>query len=90
VLSEDHFDLRRRGAGHTATVQITAAGGPVSWTATLEGAAVDWLAVSPSSGQLDDAEVAVVTIRVTDSNAPAGDLQVRFGPGDLVVTVTLA
>lgn len=86
-VSPGSLTLARRGGGARGTVQLTATGGPVSWTATASDGA--HLSVSPASGTLQPGRSTSVRLSVHGNPRDVSRLSVIFRPGGLTVTINL-
>jgi RNA polymerase sigma factor (sigma-70 family) len=74
--------------GSSATITLTASGGPVTWSITPSQALIGGLTVAPSSGTLADGASTTVTVSASDLLTVGGQLTVE--PGGLTVTVVLS
>jgi RNA polymerase sigma factor (sigma-70 family) len=70
-------------SGGSATITLTAAGGPVAWSASLTGGKGQVL-VSPSSGYLSDGQSATVTVSGTP---PVAGAQLTISPASVTFQV---
>jgi hypothetical protein len=71
------------GEGSTGQVTLSAAGGPVSWAASVSAAGV---AVSPASGQLAAGHRATVTVTVQRQGGSGGSATVQINGAQVPVT----
>ena len=71
------------GEGSTGQVTLSAAGGSVSWTASVSAAGV---AVSPASGQLAAGHSATVTVTVQRPGGSGGSATVQINGAQVSVT----
>jgi RNA polymerase sigma factor (sigma-70 family) len=74
--------------GSSATLTLTASGGPVTWSITPSQGLVGALTVAPSSGTLADGASTTVTVSASDLLTVGG--QVTVEPGGITVTVVLS
>jgi RNA polymerase sigma factor (sigma-70 family) len=74
--------------GSSATLTLTASGGPVNWSITPSRSLIGVLTVSPSSGTLAEGASTMVTVTASDLLTAGGQLTVQ--PGGITVTVVLS
>ena len=87
-LSVDPGELDIASPG-SATVTLTAAGGPVDWSVSVPAGKTkkDDVVVTPASGTLEAGQTVVVTVTVDSATAPKVNL--LFSPGGEIVKVVV-
>ena len=73
--------------GRSATITMTAAGGPVTWSITESSSLIGGLTAAPSSGTLASGQSVTVTVSASDLLTVGGQLTVN--PGGITVSVVV-
>jgi hypothetical protein len=73
----------------TGSITLTAVGGPVTWTAGVEGGAPAGVTLSATAGTTAAGKSEAVVVVLTDVHQRVRSFDVVIGPGDHVVRVTV-
>ncbi len=73
--------------GRSATITMTASGGPVTWSITESSSLIGGLAAAPSSGTLASGQSVTITVSASDLLTVGGQLTVN--PGGITVSVVV-